>query len=85
MLRITRSAGPCCVAVLALLSILSPFVLAERLPMRLYTTEDGLWSDILNYMMRDSRGFIWLCTRDGLSRFDGYRFTNYRIGDNPER
>ena len=30
--------------------------------------------------MRDSRGFIWLCSRDGLVRFDGYRFITYRIG-----
>jgi ligand-binding sensor domain-containing protein/two-component sensor histidine kinase len=82
VLPITRSAGRRCVAILALLSIFFPVIWAERLPMRLYTTEDGLWSDILNYMMRDSRGFIWFCTRDGLSRFDGYRFINYRIGDN---
>jgi signal transduction histidine kinase/ligand-binding sensor domain-containing protein len=79
--RIRKLSRRCCIAILALLSILSPGIWAERLPMRLYTTEDGLWSDILNYMMRDSRGFIWFCTRDGLSRFDGYRFINYRIGD----
>jgi len=53
---------------------------AEQLPLRLYTTEDGLWSGFVNHVMRDSRGFLWFCTRDGLSRFDGYRFTNYRIG-----
>src|SRR5438132_871729 len=52
---------------------------AERLPIRTYTTADGLWSSAINYLMRDSHGFIWLCTRDGLSRFDGYRFTNYKI------
>lgn len=54
---------------------------AERLPVRLYTTADGLWSSAINYLMRDSHGFIWFCTRDGLSRFDGYRFVNYRVGD----
>lgn len=26
---------------------------------------------------QDSRGFIWLCTRGGLSRYDGNRFTNF--------
>lgn len=46
---------------------------AERLPVRLYTTADGLWSSSINYVMRDSRGFIWLCTRDGISRVNGYR------------
>src|SRR5215470_18497255 len=70
-------------AILTLLSILSVRVLGERLPMRLYTTADGLWSGYINYMMRDSRGFLWFCTRDGLSRFDGYRFTNYIVADDP--
>ena len=26
---------------------------------------------------QDSRGFIWVCTRGGLSRYDGSRFTNF--------
>lgn len=55
-------------------------VAAERLPVRIYTSSDGLGSSAINYIMRDSRGFLWFCTRDGLSRFDGYRFTTYRIG-----
>lgn len=70
-------------SVLVLLLSSSITILAQRLPMRLYTTEDGLWSGFVNHMMRDSRGFLWLCTRDGLSRFDGYHFTNYKIADGP--
>lgn len=70
-------------AILALVLILSIRMWAERLPVRLYTTEDGLWSGFINHMMRDSHGFMWFCTRDGLSRFDGYRFTNYRIAGGP--
>ncbi len=54
---------------------------AERLSMRVYTSADGLASGFINHVMRDSHGFIWFCTRDGLSRFDGYRFTNYKVGD----
>jgi signal transduction histidine kinase/ligand-binding sensor domain-containing protein len=73
----------CALAILALLLIFSIRMWAERLPMRLYTTEDGLWSGFINRIMRDSHGFMWFCTRDGLSRFDGYRFTNYRIAGGP--
>jgi signal transduction histidine kinase/ligand-binding sensor domain-containing protein len=81
LLRIVRSL--CALGLLALLCILSIPASAERLPMRLYTTEDGLWSGFINHMLRDSRGFLWVCTRDGLSRFDGYRFTNFRIAGGP--
>lgn len=56
-------------------------VQAERPPIRIYTSADGLWSSAVNSLMRDSHGFLWICTRDGVSRFDGYGFVNYRIVD----
>src|SRR4030095_10938095 len=49
----------------------------ERLPIKAYTTADGLAYNNINRIVRDSRGFMWFCTADGLSRFDGYAFTNY--------
>jgi ligand-binding sensor domain-containing protein len=49
----------------------------ERLPIKAYTTVDGLAYNNINKIVRDSRGFMWFCTADGLSRFDGYSFTNY--------
>ena len=54
---------------------------AARLPIRNYTSADGLGSSFVNSLMRDSRGFLWACTRDGLSRFDGARFVTYQVGD----
>src|SRR5262249_24844367 len=50
---------------------------AERLPIKTYTTADGLTHNRISKVIRDSRGFLWFCTGDGLSRFDGYTFTNY--------
>ncbi len=58
-------------------------VLAERLPVRVYSTADGLGSGAVDDMIHDSRGFMWFATRDGLSRFDGFSVVNYRIGDQP--
>ncbi|MDQ3745598.1 MAG: histidine kinase, partial [Acidobacteriota bacterium] len=52
----------------------------ERLPVRVYTTADGLGSGAINWLLHDSRGFMWFATRDGLSRFDGQKFTTYRFG-----
>ena len=56
-------------------------VRSERLPVKIYTSADGLGSSASLRLVRDSRGFIWLCSRDGLVRFDGYRFITYRIGN----
>jgi signal transduction histidine kinase/ligand-binding sensor domain-containing protein len=56
-------------------------VRAERLPIRSYSSADGLGSSFVSYLMVDSRGFLWICTRDGLSRFDGSQFVTYQVGD----
>jgi ligand-binding sensor domain-containing protein len=56
-------------------------VRAERLPIKIYTSADGLGSSFVDFLFRDSRGFMWFCTRDGLSRFDGAQFITYRVGD----
>src|SRR5689334_1072111 len=50
---------------------------AEQLPIKTYTSADGLVRDQINHIVRDSLGFLWFCTSDGLSRFDGYSFSNY--------
>jgi len=36
-------------------------------------------ADNVNRIVRDSRGFLWFCTEEGLSRFDGYQFINYTV------
>lgn len=47
------------------------------LPFKAYTTSDGLAHDRVNRIVQDSRGLLWFCTSEGLSRFDGYEFKNY--------
>ncbi|MBS0010017.1 MAG: hypothetical protein KFF49_01310, partial [Bacteroidales bacterium] len=44
-----------------------------------FTTEDGLSSNIINCIAKDSRGFIWVGTDNGLNRFDGYTFSPLRL------
>ncbi len=61
----------------SLILFLCAAVRAEQLPLRVYTTADGLVSDRVSQIVRDPRGFLWFCTEHGLSRFDGYTFTNY--------
>ena len=50
---------------------------AEHLPFKSYTVSDGLSHNEVFKIVRDSRGFLWFCTAGGLSRFDGYSFTNF--------
>lgn len=50
---------------------------AIQLPIRNFTASDGMPRDLAECIVQDSRGFLWLCTSDGLSRFDGYQFVNY--------
>ena len=50
---------------------------AAKLPLKLYTAAEGLAHNSVNRIVRDSRGYLWFCTSEGLSRFDGYEFHNY--------
>lgn len=43
-----------------------------------YTTEDGLSQNIVQSIVQDSEGYIWLATHNGLEMFDGYTFKNYK-------
>jgi len=59
---------------------------AERLPIKTYTVADGLLRDGVYRIKQDSRGFLWFCTMEGVSRFDGYAFTNFTTEDGlPDR
>src|SRR2546421_2681244 len=67
------------VCVLSFLLLVIALVQAEQLPLKSYRIPDGLAHDRVKNIVRDSRGFLWICTVEGLSRFDGYRFVNYGL------
>ena len=66
-----------CLVLFVLLCILPHDARAQQAPVTIRTTVDGLPSNTINRIVRDSRGFLWFCTAEGLSRFDGYAFTNF--------
>ena len=64
--------------------IAAVFIISSQLrsePMchiRHYSTEDGLPQYNIMDMLQDKKGYLWLATWDGLSKFDGYDFRNYK-------
>jgi signal transduction histidine kinase/ligand-binding sensor domain-containing protein len=66
-------------AALLLLGTFPLAALAQRLPVSTYGVEDGLPSAYVQYILQDSRGFLWFATRDGLAQFDGDRFVTYSV------
>ncbi len=68
---------------LALLMLSVPTELrAQQLQASLshYSTEDGMPSNTVASLRTDDYGFLWLATWNGISRFDGYHFYNYKTG-----
>ncbi|MBP8822918.1 MAG: hypothetical protein KBH07_04695 [Flavobacteriales bacterium] len=43
-----------------------------------YDLDDGLPQSMVNHVLQDREGFIWLGTGDGLARFDGTRMVVYK-------
>ena len=47
---------------------------------RHYQVENGLSNNTVNCSIQDKNGFMWFGTKDGLNRFDGYRFKLFTTG-----
>jgi ligand-binding sensor domain-containing protein/signal transduction histidine kinase len=43
-----------------------------------YSSFNGLASNIVNGIIQDRKGYMWLATLDGLQRFDGNKFMTFR-------
>ena len=46
------------------------------------TTADGLSNSLINKIIQDQYGFVWIATEDGLNCFDGNKIKVYRHSDN---
>jgi ligand-binding sensor domain-containing protein/AraC-like DNA-binding protein len=54
---------------------------AQEIFFRTVSVEDGLSNNFIRKIYRDSRGFIWLGTLNGLDRFNGLSFKPYIAAD----
>ena len=55
---------------------LSSSVAQKRYLFRTYTVHDGLPNNTIFSINQDNRGYLWIATDGGITRFDGYRFDN---------
>ncbi|MFA6059736.1 MAG: two-component regulator propeller domain-containing protein, partial [Taibaiella sp.] len=55
--------------------------IAQTLPIKHYTTEDGLPSNMVYSITRDRTGYLWFATDKGLARYDGFQFKAFTISD----
>ncbi|WPU92131.1 two-component regulator propeller domain-containing protein [Mucilaginibacter sabulilitoris] len=51
---------------------------AQSYYFRHYQVEQGLSNNTVYCTIQDKRGFLWMGTKDGLNRFDGYTFKTFR-------
>jgi ligand-binding sensor domain-containing protein/serine phosphatase RsbU (regulator of sigma subunit) len=50
----------------------------DRIGNQLFTALDGLSQSHITVVYQDRIGFLWIGTRDGLNKYDGYNFYTYR-------
>jgi signal transduction histidine kinase/ligand-binding sensor domain-containing protein len=56
-------------------------VAARELPLRVFTTADGLNDNRVKRILSDSRGLLWVSTNSGINRFDGTHFESFGLSD----
>ncbi|NUO01840.1 MAG: hypothetical protein HUU01_14640, partial [Saprospiraceae bacterium] len=52
-------------------------LLAQQAGIEMLTAREGLSQGYISNIFQDSEGFIWVGTKNGLNRFDGYRFEEF--------
>ena len=65
---------------LIILYFVCPLVLSAQslMHVRYYSAKDGLSQNTVADFLQDDKGYIWMATWNGLEKFDGYTFQNYK-------
>lgn len=70
------------ITIISLLSVVMHIEAATHI--QHFTESDGLPQSTITCVTQDKKGYIWISSWNGLSRYDGYKFQNFkaRQGDN---
>jgi streptogramin lyase len=55
-----------------------PALAQDDYTIRVFTVQDSLAQNYVNTIIQDTRGFLWIGTGEGLSRYDGKQIVNFR-------
>lgn len=75
---ITRTFGPAFWLIILFLLPCQAFSQESNLNFMNLSSKEGLSSNVVNTIHKDSFGYMWFGSDDGLNRFDGQQFTVYR-------
>lgn len=70
-----------CYLALVLVLLLSVPSYAQHRFFKNYSCTEGLGSSTVYQIVSDPKGYLWCCTDNGISRFDGVQFHNYGMQD----
>lgn len=70
----------CRIVFLLLISTITfyPVLAQDDYSIRVFTVDDNLAQNYVNSIIQDTRGFLWIGTGKGLSRYDGKQIVNFR-------
>lgn len=77
--RVSHHGSHSILRLVVVLSLIAGVELAHTqvLPFHILSVDDGLLQSTVYCVFQDSQGFLWIGTQDGVSRYDGYSFTNF--------
>jgi ligand-binding sensor domain-containing protein/serine phosphatase RsbU (regulator of sigma subunit) len=64
-----------------LLSVLTCHAFSQSYDFRTFDLEDGLAQSYIYSIVQDERGYLWVATGNGLSRYNGFAFENFTTSD----
>ncbi|MCP4217760.1 MAG: hypothetical protein GY765_24175, partial [bacterium] len=61
--------------------LMAEVAFCQTLQFKNFSEKDGIPGNMVSCFMQDSKGYLWIGTENGLSRYDGIEFKIYRKED----